>query len=205
MVPRLLVAGLFAALMGCGGDGEVRDTPAGGQGGGGGADVGQGGSGGLNRPPPGMPTVTQVSTFDSKIFRLNATLVELADGPIARLSVNFYVCTTRQRGLEFHGDEGSIHLGCFQAFNASVAKARPGEAFEDVALIREGASGVEWGRGVRDMAEAIREGRSHRATGDHALHVLEVLAAATESSQSGARVKVDSDIPRPTPMEWSND
>ncbi|MFA9472479.1 MAG: Kelch repeat-containing protein [Deltaproteobacteria bacterium] len=79
---RLLVGGLFAALMGCGGDGEVRDTPAGGQGGGGGADVGQGGSGGLNRPPPGMPTVTQVSTFDSKIFRLNATLVELADGRV---------------------------------------------------------------------------------------------------------------------------
>jgi hypothetical protein len=81
---KLLVVGLCAALVGCNGDGQARDNPdAGlGGGGGGGGDAGQGGSGGTDPGPPGMPTVTQVSTFDSEIFRQDATLVELADGRV---------------------------------------------------------------------------------------------------------------------------
>lgn len=148
-------------------------------------------------------------TNEGKDFHIDTpdnmlAVVELADGPIARLSVNFYVCTTRQRGLEFHGDDGSIHLGCFQEFSAAVAKARPGEEFEAVDLLKAPYQGIEWGRGVREMAEAIREKRPHRASGDHALHVLEVLSAAVKSSESGQRVSVTSDIPRPPPMDWAN-
>jgi len=139
-----------------------------------------------------------IDTPDSMI-----AIAEFADGPIARLSVNFYVCSTRQRGLEFHGDEGTIHLGCFQDFAASVARARPGEEFEDVELLRKAqGEGVDWGRGINDMAAAIEENRPHRATGEHALHILEVLAAATEASETGRRITVTSDFRRPTPMEW---
>lgn len=128
--------------------------------------------------------------------------VELADGPIARLSVNFYVCDTKQRGLEFHGDEGALHLGCFQGFGAEVAVAKPREGFEPVPLLREAPGGTEWGRGVRDLAEAVRENRPHRATGAQAAHVVEVLNGAMTSIATGAPVTIDSDFPRPTPMEW---
>ena len=47
----------------------------------------------------------------------------------------------------------------------SPAKAKLGEEFEDVALLKEPYDGIEWGRAVRDLAEAIREGRPHRALG----------------------------------------
>ena len=90
MTLKLLVAGLCAALMGCGGGGGADGNPdagaggAGGAGRGGGADAGQGGSdGGVpDAGPPGMPTVTPAPEFDSDIFRQWATLVELADGRV---------------------------------------------------------------------------------------------------------------------------
>jgi len=139
-----------------------------------------------------------ISTPDSVI-----AIVELADGPLARLSVNFYVCTTRQSGLEFHGDEGTVHVACFQDCAAAVTRARPGEEFEPVDLLKPRTEpGVEWGRGIRDLAAAIQEDRPHRATGDHALHVLDVLEAAMRSSKSGQRIDITSDFPRPAPMDW---
>ena len=139
-----------------------------------------------------------IDTPDSVI-----AMVELADGPIARLSVNFYVCTTRQKGLEFHGDEGTVHVGCFQDCAAAVTRARPGEEFENVELLKPRTEhGVEWGRGIRDLAAAIKEDRPHRATGEHALHVLDVLETAMRSSEIGQRIEITSDFPRPTPMEW---
>lgn len=130
-------------------------------------------------------------------------VIELEDGPITRLSANFYVRDTRQRGLEFHGDEGSAHLGCFQGFNAGVAFGKYGEGLTDVPLIKEAHPGIEWGRGIRDLATAIREGRPHRATGAQAAHVVEILNGAMESIREGRPISIASDFPRPTPMEWA--
>ena len=39
--------------------------------------------------------------------------------------------------------------------------------------------------GVADMAHAIRSGRPHRASGELAFHVLEVMEAFQRSSDSG--------------------
>lgn len=148
------------------------------------------------------------TTEEGRVFHIATpdcmiVVAELADGPVARLSVNFYVCSTRQRGLEFHGDDGTVHLGCFQEFNTTVAKARPGEEFEDVPLLREPYAGIEWGRGVQDMAAAVRGNRPHRATGKQAAHVVEVLTGAARSARTGQPVQIESDFVRPAPMGWA--
>jgi hypothetical protein len=86
MTLKLLVAGLCAALMGCGAGGGADGNPDAGAGGGGADDrggAGAGGDGGVpDAGPPGMPTVTPAPEFDSDIFRQYATLVELADGRV---------------------------------------------------------------------------------------------------------------------------
>lgn len=130
-----------------------------------------------------------------------ATL-ELADGPLVRLSVNFYVRDTRQAGIEFHGDVGSMHLSSWQGFNGEVAFCKFGEGLEDVPLLKEPYKGTEWGRGIRDMAAAVSEGRPHRATGAQAAHVVEILAAAITSIDQGTAVEIHSEFPRPEPMDW---
>ena len=51
--------------------------------------------------------------------------------------------------------------------------------------------------GAADMAQAIRTGRPHRANGDLAFHVLEVMEAFQRSSDSGAFVSIESRPERP--------
>lgn len=131
-------------------------------------------------------------------------LVELENGPLVRLTTNFYVAIqTKQSGLEFHGDEGSLHISSWHNFDATVEFAEFGEPYEPVPMLRPGREGVEWGRGVRDMVNAIQEDRSHRATGDQAAHVVEILDAVTQSMRTSSHVEVTSSFSPPAPMEWA--
>jgi predicted dehydrogenase len=53
---------------------------------------------------------------------------------------------------------------------------------------------------VADMAGAIRAGRPHRASGELAYHVLEVLTSLERSSVEERAVAIASDCPRPSPL-----
>jgi hypothetical protein len=47
------------------------------------------------------------------------------------------------------------------------------------------------------MAWAIETGRPHRASGELALHVLEIMAAVTSSSDAHAVVELETTVDRP--------
>lgn len=130
--------------------------------------------------------------------------IELEDGPLLRLTTNFYVSgRTKQKGVEFHGDLGSLHLSSWQNFNATVEFAEFGHEYQTVPPVKEPYQGTEWGRAALDMAEAIEQNRPHRATGEQAAHVVEILCAITESMQLGQPVKVHSSFTRPAMMGWA--
>jgi predicted dehydrogenase len=129
--------------------------------------------------------------------------VELENGPVVRLTTNFYVGHHgKQKGLEFHGDIGSLWIGSFQDFHAPVEFALFGKPYEPLPYVREPFQGVEWGRSVAEIHEAIEQGRPQRATGAHAAHVVEICGAIVESYQSGGPVDVSSNFPPPWPMDW---
>jgi predicted dehydrogenase len=131
-------------------------------------------------------------------------VVELESGPLVRLTVDFYVSmATKQKGIEFHGDEGSLWLGSPQDFHTGVEYAPFNEEYSPVEPVREPHQGPEWGRGVREMAGAIREERPHRATGKQAAHVVEVLDAISASLTTGGAVEVESGFTPPDPMDWA--
>jgi hypothetical protein len=50
------------------------------------------------------------------------------------------------------------------------------------------------------MAQAIRTGRPHRASGELAFHALEVMEAFQKSSDAGVAVEIASRPERPAPM-----
>lgn len=130
-------------------------------------------------------------------------MVELANGTLVRLTTNFYVnFFSKQVGLELHGDLGSLYLTSWHNFDEPVEFAEFGKPYHRVPFVHPPYKGVEWGRAVRDMAQAIAEGRPHRATGEQAAHVVEILCAASESVQSGKPVEVHSSFTPPAPMEW---
>ncbi len=130
--------------------------------------------------------------------------IELANGTVVRLTTNFYVGHhSKQKGIEFHGDLGSLYLGSWQNFAAAVEFARYGEPYEPVPLVKEPYPGTEWSRAVVEMVDAIAEGRPQRATGAQAAHVVEILDAIQTSFMEGHPVPVTSDFTSPTPMDWA--
>ncbi len=149
-------------------------------------------------------------TKDGTAFRLEkpdfvVALVEFREGPLARLTVNYYVDWWKKEGelMEFHGDRGSLCLSHMSVFGAGLEYADYGKPYEAVTLVREPFQGIEWGRGVVDMVDAMREGRPHRATGEQAAHVVEIMCAIDESAASRQPVEVRSAFPLPEPMEWA--
>lgn len=54
--------------------------------------------------------------------------------------------------------------------------------------------------GAADMAYAIRSGRSHRANGALACHVLEVMHAFEKSAQVGSMIEIMSRPAQPAPL-----
>jgi predicted dehydrogenase len=58
--------------------------------------------------------------------------------------------------------------------------------------------------GLLDMAAAVRDNRPHRAGGDLAMHVLEVLCAFEQSSTEGRHVQIETLCDRPEPLPLGN-
>jgi predicted dehydrogenase len=130
--------------------------------------------------------------------------IELEGGVLVRLTTNFYVTTTsKQTGIEFHGDVGSIYMKGWQNFDAAVEFAEFNKPYEPVPLLRQAYQGTPWGRGVQEMAQALIEDRPHRATGAQAAHIVELLYAAAESIRSQQPVQIKSSFTAPAPLEWA--
>lgn len=148
-------------------------------------------------------------TLAGEPFRLGtpdfvAALVELADGPLVRLTANFYVDNTRkQRGLELHGDEGSLYLDSWENFDSSLEIARRGGKYARVTLVRPGFPGKDWARSLAELDESLADGRPHRPSAGLAAHVVEVMEAISSSGRSGEPVEIRSEFDRPTPMPWA--
>lgn len=128
-------------------------------------------------------------------------LIEFAGGPSASSTFSFDT-TARRVLVEIAGTEGTLSVPDPGGFDGSlqVFEAGAGE-WRDLPV-----QGTTLGRGtgVVEMAQAIRADRPHRASGDLALHVLEMMAAMTSSAERGEFVALRSDAERPEPLsaEW---
>lgn len=130
--------------------------------------------------------------------------VELENGTVVRLTTNFYVGDhSKQKGLEFHGDLGSLYLSSFQDFHADVEVSPYGEIYAPAPYVRPPFQGVDWGRAVAEIADAIAEDRPQRSSGAQAAHVVEICAAINQSLQTGRPVEVTSSFTPPWPMAWA--
>jgi hypothetical protein len=87
--------------------------------------------------------------------------------------------------------------------NSRLQRTANGEDYEDVPLLREPYGGIDWAAALVDLDEAIREGRPHRMSAEHAAHVVEVLNAA-DTARTGAPVELRSSFPPPEPLDWAH-
>ena len=142
----------------------------------------------------GWELMPERTTVDGAPFRIGSpdlivAAIELEGGAVMRLTSSFYVGVPAKNGegIEFHGDEASLALGNFEKADAPVELGRYGERYELVDPVRPPFRGTAWARGVAEMADAIAEGRPHRASAEQAAHVVEILEGAAASMADGGR------------------
>jgi predicted dehydrogenase len=89
-------------------------------------------------------------------------------------------------------------------FGGDVRIAKPrAEDWQSMPITAPYADANYRSLGVADMAHAILSGRPHRASGELALHVLEVMEAFDVASKSGTIVKIKTKAERPAPIGTS--
>jgi predicted dehydrogenase len=157
----------------------------------------------------GAEVEPQRVTLDGTPFRLEApdffvAVIELEGGPVVRLTATFWVGPGKQRGLEFHGNDGSLYLASWAEFDSRLESSSDGEEYTAVPLVREPFRGIQWSRPLVELADAIAQGRPHRASAEHAAHVVEILNAVETSRAGGHAVDVRSRFEQPSPMPWAS-
>lgn len=126
----------------------------------------------------------------------STALLDFAAGPIATLITSFDVWSSTLPRIEIYGSEGTLIAPDPNIFGGPVRLRRSGDdGWRDVPLSH--SDSVRRGVGVADMAYAVKFGRHHRANGDMAFHVLDVMQAVEESSAGDRHVLIESDCRRP--------
>lgn len=126
-----------------------------------------------------------------------AGVLDFENGAIGTIVTSFDVWATNLPHIEIYGTEGSLSVPDPNTFGGPVRVFRSGASqWEDVPVTRRFA-GNSRGLGVADMAIAIRSGMAHRTSGELGLHVLEVMHALQQSSDSGSHVQLTRKCSRP--------
>ena len=139
-----------------------------------------------------------------KVFTHVTGTLQFVSGALIQVTLSFDVPKHSHMPYEIFGSEGSMLVPDPNWFGGEVKIAKPrAEAWDDVPVKLPYADANYRSLGVADMAHAILSGRPHRASGDLALHVLEVMEAFETASKSGEIVKIKTRVERPAPMAES--
>ena len=129
-----------------------------------------------------------------------AGVMDFAGGAVGTILTSFDVWAHHLPRLEVHGTEGSLSLPDPNTFGGPVSvRGAKDKDWRDVPLTHGYAENSR-GIGVADMAYGLRSGRPHRASGDLAYHVLDVMHALHDASREGRHVELTTSIDRPAPL-----
>ena len=129
-----------------------------------------------------------------------AGVLDFVSGPVATIITSFDVWAANLPRIEIYGSEGSLSVPDPNTFNGPVRlRLANDREWRDVPLTHGFAENSR-GLGVADMARAIRENRPHRANGDMAFHVLDLMQSFEEASQSGRHIEIQTRCERPKPL-----
>ncbi len=129
-----------------------------------------------------------------------AGVMDFHKGAIGAIVTSFDVWASNLPHIEIHGTTGSLSVPDPNGFGGEVRLFRAGAEGWTAVPHSHGYADNARGLGVADMACALRSGRPHRANGDLAYHVLDIMHAFHDASESGRHVQLRSRCRRPQPM-----
>ncbi|MAM13412.1 MAG: oxidoreductase [Rhizobiaceae bacterium] len=132
-----------------------------------------------------------------------AGALSFENGAVVQLTMSFDVAGHKHLPIEVYGTEGTLLVPDPNFFKGPVSLLKKGGDFEDYPVDQPYADGNYRSIGLADMAYAIRNNRPHRANGELALHVLEVMEAFERAAETGRTVEISTSVRRPAPLSES--
>ncbi len=129
-----------------------------------------------------------------------ASVIDFRSGPVATLVTSFDVQAARARNIEVYGTEGTLAVPDPNTFGGPVQIRRRGDKdWTDVPLTHANASQSR-GIGLVEMVRALRSGSKHRASGELACHVLELMEKSVIASETGRHRALETRCERPASL-----
>jgi predicted dehydrogenase len=129
-----------------------------------------------------------------------SAVLDFASGPIATLVTSFDVWASQAPKVEIYGAEGSLVLPDPNTFGGPVRLRGAGNViWREISISRPYTKNSR-GLGLADLAVGLRSGAPHRASGELAYHVLEVMHAVETASREGRHIEIASTCERPAPL-----
>ena len=128
-------------------------------------------------------------------------VLEFSNGVIGRLSASFVVEKSAHAGIEITGSLGTLRVDSPVNFDSQVFFCPIGKReWTPLPMLAKPYNGVEWSRGLLDIADAIDKGRQPRCSGEQANHILDICLSILEASELGREVRLSTTFKAPEPV-----
>lgn len=139
-----------------------------------------------------------------------AGVLDFANGAACTMVMSDDVFATGLPHIEIYGSEGSLRCIDPNNFGGQLYLRKPDDPELEPVDNRFGYTDNSRGVGVADMAMAIQKDRPHRASGEMAYHVTDIINSIIEASREGRYVELGSTCVQPAALpqgleDWTID
>ena len=150
-------------------------------------------------------TITSQPKYGTKITVNVPThvtgVLDFASGAVGTIITSFDVWHHRLPHIEIYGTEGTLGVPNPNTFGGPLyLRQAQASEWSEVPLTHGNAHNLR-GIGVADMVQAMHSGLPHRANGEMAYHVLDIMQSFHESSSQGRHIELASTCGRPAPLD----
>ncbi|MBM7582516.1 putative dehydrogenase [Caldicoprobacter guelmensis] len=149
-------------------------------------------------------TITSQPKYGTKIKVETPThiagIMDFENGAVGTIITSFDIWNANLPRIEIYGSEGTLSVPDPNTFGGPVLVRRQGASEWKEIPLTHGYADNSRGIGVADMAYALLTGRPHRANGEMAYHVLDVMQGFLDASERGSHYLVHSSCSRPAPL-----
>jgi predicted dehydrogenase len=129
-----------------------------------------------------------------------AAVLDFASGPVATLITSFDIWAAKLPRIEVYGTEGTLSVPDPNTFGGPVRLSQAGEKeWAEIPPVN-GYANNSRGLGLADLAHALHSGTPHRASGEMAFHVLDIMHAIHLASHKSRHIQLSSTCSRPEPL-----
>jgi predicted dehydrogenase len=128
-----------------------------------------------------------------------ASAFELENGATATLVASFEAPGQYVSDFVVHGSNGRLSLPDPNSFHRTVRLRSGRQPWEDLPVDSPGARDMR-GIGFADLAASIADGSPHRASGELALHVVDLARTILAAAVEGRALAIATTVERPEPL-----